>query len=45
MKRINEHKLQAFTVGTMAGKRASRKEQEEQKKKEEERAAAHVRIE
>lgn len=43
MKRINEHKLQAFTVGSMAGKRASRKEQEEMKKKEDEKAAAHVR--
>lgn len=42
MKRINEHKLQAFTVGSMGKRVLSRKEQEELKKKEDEEAAAHV---
>uniref|UniRef100_A0A1B0GIZ1 Putative splicing regulator n=1 Tax=Lutzomyia longipalpis TaxID=7200 RepID=A0A1B0GIZ1_LUTLO len=42
MKKINQHKLQAFAVGAMGQRGLSRKEQEEQKKREEEQAAAHA---
>ncbi|XP_037946449.1 U2 snRNP-associated SURP motif-containing protein [Teleopsis dalmanni] len=43
MKRINEKKLEAFTVGTMGSMwQMSKKELEEQKKKEDEAAAAHA---
>uniref|UniRef100_A0A6B2EDE7 Putative splicing regulator n=1 Tax=Phlebotomus kandelakii TaxID=1109342 RepID=A0A6B2EDE7_9DIPT len=42
MKKINQHKLQAFAVGSMGQRGLSRKEQEEQKKREEEQAAAHA---
>lgn len=40
--KINEQKLQAFTIGAMGKRPLTRKEQEEIRKREEEEAAAHV---
>ncbi|CAD7077160.1 unnamed protein product [Hermetia illucens] len=42
MKKINEQKLQAFTIGAMGKRPLTRKEQEEIRKREEEEAAAHA---
>ncbi len=42
MQKINEQKLQAFTIGAMGKKPISRKEQEELKKKQEEQEAAEA---
>lgn len=42
MQKINEKKLEAFTLGAMGKRPLSRKELEDQKKREEEAAAAHV---
>lgn len=42
LKKINEKKLEAFTLGAMGKRPLSRKELEDQKKREEEAAAAHA---
>ncbi|XP_026475095.1 U2 snRNP-associated SURP motif-containing protein isoform X2 [Ctenocephalides felis] len=42
IKKINEKKLEAFSIGTMGKRVLSKKELEEQRKKEEDEAAAHA---
>lgn len=42
IQKINEKKLEAFSIGTMGKRVLSKKELEEQRKKEEDEAAAHV---